>query len=178
MNLDCMSFVKPNESGTSVFEQLFNEHYSWLAYCAAKITKDLDIARDLVQDFFVYYWNHRANITITGSFKSYATRAVMNIAIAYTKKDKIRAHHYAQFFREEWGKDADNESTGPEQEAQIDRILHAINKLPCQRKEALMLHYFENLKYTEIADKMGITKNTVKTHLRLAYKILRKNLES
>ena len=56
------------------------------------------------------------------------------------------------------------------------RIITAIKELPQRYQETLKLRSFEKLKYSEIAQKMNISVNTVKSNLREAILILRKKL--
>ena len=56
------------------------------------------------------------------------------------------------------------------------RITAAISELPQRYQETLKLRSFEKLKYSEIAQKMDISVNTVKSNLREAILILRKKL--
>jgi RNA polymerase sigma-70 factor (ECF subfamily) len=50
------------------------------------------------------------------------------------------------------------------EEAQIVRA--AVSKLPDAQRLALTLHYFEDQRYEDIADVMGVPLNTVKSHIR------------
>ena len=47
-----------------------------------------------------------------------------------------------------------------------------LGELSTQRLEVFSLVYLEDKKYKEAAEEMGITVNSVKTHLRLALKTL------
>ena len=61
--------------------------------------------------------------------------------------------------------------------AESARRVNAIMKdLPVQRSTAFSLVYLENKKYKEAADEMGISINSVKTHLKLAVKVLQQKL--
>jgi RNA polymerase sigma-70 factor (ECF subfamily) len=50
------------------------------------------------------------------------------------------------------------------EEAQLVRT--AVAQLPDAQRLALTLHYFEDLRYEDIADVMGVPVNTVKSHIR------------
>lgn len=167
--------VMPQALQALLYAQLFTEHNDWLCYCATKITKDREIARDVVQDFFAYYWSNRESITITASFKSYATRAVQNIAVSYVKKDRIRELHYARLPVEETEDIFTTEISEREYDTLSSNLFAAIEGLPEQRRKILLMHQFGKLKYAEIADTLGVSKNTVKTHLKLAYRTLKEN---
>lgn len=170
--------IPDNQTDNSSFDGLFHAHYSWLCYCAEKVTRDVDMARDIVQDFFVYYWSNRKNISLMISFKAYATRAVLNLSASYLKKERLQEKYLSQLAVTE--DDVDDSQQVIEEEHIFEnvstRLLEAISDLPVQRKKILVLHQFGKLKYVEIADRLGISKNTVKTHLKLAYKVLKEKM--
>jgi len=58
----------------------------------------------------------------------------------------------------------------PEQEIELresaTEVRNALGSLPPAQRLALTLHYFEDLRYEDIADVMGLPLNTVKSHIR------------
>ena len=58
-----------------------------------------------------------------------------------------------------------------EYEALRSRIVALLNTLPQRQKEAIYLHYFENMEYAQIAEVMGINYQSV---LNLTQKALQK----
>ena len=50
------------------------------------------------------------------------------------------------------------------------------NQLPVQRRKAFKLVYLEDKKYKEAAEEMGVSVNSIKTHLKLAVKALQQKL--
>ncbi len=53
----------------------------------------------------------------------------------------------------------------------------AIARLPQQQRTAFLLSNRDGLKYADIAEKLGVSINTVKTHIKLAYQFLRKECD-
>ena len=53
-----------------------------------------------------------------------------------------------------------------------------MQKLPPQCLKVFMLSAIEEKKYTEIADELSISVNTVKTHISKAYRLIRGQLHS
>ena len=53
-----------------------------------------------------------------------------------------------------------------------------IEKLPYQRRKILEMAVFDSMTYTEIAEKLGISRNTVKTQIARAYRFLKENLNT
>ena len=55
-------------------------------------------------------------------------------------------------------------------------VQQALSKLSEQQRKIVELHVMEGKKYLEIAEQLALSENTVRTHLKRAYKILRENL--
>src|SRR5680860_681913 len=73
-------------------QKLFEEHHALLCLAAFGILKDRDAAKDIVQDFFISYWQKGEGFLLTVSFKAYAIRAVKNLSLLSlksAKKEKI-----------------------------------------------------------------------------------------
>lgn len=62
-----------------------------------------------------------------------------------------------------------------DEEAQA-RVRKCLDMLPPKQREVLTLRYFEGLKYTEIALRLGISPETVETHIKRAFRFFRNNL--
>ncbi|WP_449438690.1 RNA polymerase sigma factor [Pedobacter steynii] len=56
------------------------------------------------------------------------------------------------------------------------QIIEVVDSLPTDRKNVFLLHAVDRLSYAQIADKLNISINTVKTQLRRAYMYLRDKL--
>ena len=60
--------------------------------------------------------------------------------------------------------------TQPEEEVQLresaTEVRQALARLPAPQRLALTLHYFEDMRYEDIAEVMGLPLNTVKSHIR------------
>jgi len=66
---------------------------------------------------------------------------------------------------------ADNDRwTHPEEELELresaTEVRAALAQLPAPQRLALTLHYFQEMRYEDIADTMGLPLNTVKSHIR------------
>jgi RNA polymerase sigma-70 factor (ECF subfamily) len=156
------------------YEALFHQYYQWLCLQAFKITEDWHAGEDIVQDFFTKCWQNRASLQIKETFGGFALVSVRNAALNYLKKESTRLKHetasFSTFSTEEMPSLA---SQPDETDQRYLQIITAINNLPEQRRKAFILSRQHNIKYADIAVELGISVNTVKMHLRLAYQELR-----
>ena len=156
------------------YESLFHQYYQWLCLQAFKITSDWHAGEDIVQDFFAKCWQNRRAIQIKESFAGFALVSVRNSALNYLKKESTRLRHETASSSTADGNDA---AVPPGQPDETDlrylAIMNAINQLPEQRRKAFILSRQQHMKYADIAAQLGISVNTVKMHIRLAYQELR-----
>lgn len=153
-------------------EALFRTHYQLLCQTAYYVIGDEDAARDIVQEFFYYCWNKRKDLSINQDFKNYATRAIKNACINYIKKAR-RNVAGDELIWDNLPEGEKEEQPGPEEEKRNKALWEAIDRLPEQRRKIFLLSNKDGLTYAQIAEKLDISVNTVKTQIRLAYQYLR-----
>lgn len=151
------------------FEELFKAHYSGLCQYAYKFVGDKDESEDIVQQFFVRMWKEWGNFEIA-NFASYAYRAVRNSSLNCLMHRSRHQQKGLDEAMEMWMENPILE----DDEAYVYRsqVREAIQKIPLKSRRLLLLHCVRGLKYREIAELMGISVNTVKSQLAVAYRIL------
>jgi RNA polymerase sigma-70 factor (ECF subfamily) len=152
-----------------IFEGLYKEHFAYLSLVSFNITKDKDVAKDVVQDFFIYLWEKEEAVNFTISFKAYATRAVKNLSLQHLEKNKTISLDTKKIIlpKEEqvvFEKTEENPKS---------RIQTLVDKIPQARREIFISHIVEGHSYAEIAEMYNISINTVKTQMKRAYAFLR-----
>lgn len=162
----------------SRIEALFKEHYSFLCTVAYKVVEDEEVAKDIVQNFFLYCLDKIGTIAVHASFKSYAFRAVRNASLSYRKKSRKIDYNDELLLQTAAHLVSQPEQDSLEYEAR-DRVLwDIIGQMPEKRRHVFLLSNKEGLKYTEIAEQLDISVNTVKTHIKLSYEFLRRECQS
>lgn len=158
-----------------VFEQVFRKHYAGLCAYGRSILRDADEAEEIVQTVFVSIWEKRNEIEITQSLKSYLYRAVHNHCLNRIKHQKVREEHqqYAAYYQETAYESVSQTVYKNELEK---RLSVAIEKLPEQCRIIFKLSRFDELKYQEIADQLGLSVKTIENQIGKALKILRTEL--
>jgi RNA polymerase sigma-70 factor (family 1) len=163
----------------SKIEPLFREHYSFLCAVAYKVVEDEEVAKDIVQNFFLYCLDKMSTIEIHASFKSYAFRAVRNASLSYRKKSKKVDFNDELLQKKTANMASYSDQDVQEHETARDLVLwEIIGQMPEKRRHVFLLSNKDGLKYTEIAAQLDISVNTVKTHIKLSYEFLRRECQS
>lgn len=140
-----------------------------------RIVKIESEAEELLQDVFMQVWEKAELFDAErGFFDTWLFTLTHNKAI-----NTLRSRLYKKNAQED-RKDIQDlanvvsphttQETTPlsEQEAADDRkaVLDALDKIPSDQRDALMLAYYEGLSQSEIAEKLGIPLGTIKTRMR------------
>ncbi|KQB39100.1 RNA polymerase sigma factor [Flavobacterium daejeonense] len=158
-----------------IFESLYKEHFTYLSLVSFNITKDKDVAKDVVQDFFIYLWEKEESINFTISFKAYATRAVKNLSLQHLEKSTTISLDTKKIALPKEEEQLVFEKT---EETKKPKIFNLVDKIPQARREIFMSHVVEGHSYAEIAEMHNISINTVKTQMKRAYAFLRESEKS
>lgn len=162
------------KSDSAAFEQLFRLYYQALCVFASRVLQNDDEAEELVQDFFVKFWEKRAQIHIETSLKSYLFRSVKNLCLNQIKHEKIKTQHACHVISEAEEYEYRDNFIEPDLQKDIEK---SIAELPEKRQEIFRLSREEGLKYREIADRLNISVKTVEAQMGLAIKTLREKLK-
>jgi RNA polymerase sigma-70 factor (family 1) len=170
---DIVSAIRQGQE--SAFEQMFRTYYERLCRYADTLLRDTDEAEEMVQTVFLTIWEKRADLEITLSLKAYLYRAVHNHCLNRIKHYSVRENHreYSLYFQPD-GYDSVTEAIhAHELEERIER---AVSKLPEQCQVVFRMSRFEELKYQEIADQLGLSVKTIENQIGKALRIMRQEL--
>lgn len=158
-----------------LFEQLFKAHYKALHAYAAAILKDVDLAEEMVQQMFLKFWEKRELLSISTSIKAYLYKCIYNDSLNYLKHENVKTKYqdFTKLTANGFGEAAS--ARAELSELQI-KLSEALNDLPEQCRTIFQLSRFEELKYREIADQLGLSIKTVENQMGKALKILRLKL--
>ncbi|UNY99806.1 RNA polymerase sigma-70 factor [Zhouia spongiae] len=152
-----------------VFKKLFSDLYEELVVYANGYLFDKNSSEDIVQEAFIYLWEQAENLHIRDSIKSYMYVMIRNRCLNYLKSIKVRdSLHILDLNTVIIGNhDLDAFSQHDRQIIQV-QLQKVITELPFKMQEIVRLRFISNYKYSEIADELGISVNTVKTQLKRA----------
>ena len=134
------------------------------------------MAEEIVQNVFCRIWEKRDQLKTDGSLKSYLYRAVHNESLNYLKHQKVKASfgiYYAGQLQQGEEEQASKKIMTAELQQHIEA---AMSGLPQQCRIIFQLSRFEQLKYQQIADHMGLSVKTVENQMGKALRIMRQKL--
>jgi RNA polymerase sigma factor (sigma-70 family) len=166
--------MSTNEDLTK-FETLYKENFAFLSLVSFQITKDKDAAKDIVQDFFIYFWKKEQEININSSFKSYSSRAVKNLSLQYLEKTKQIVSIEKNTFIPDFDEQTNFEKLD---ESKISKVMKLLEQLPEIRRKIFISHVIDNNSYSEIAENQNISINTVKTQMKRSYSFIREKMDT
>ena len=163
--------VRPPEQGLDL-EAMFRAHATPLLRLAIVLTGDHGLAEELVQEAFVRL--HRASRPpATGAERAYLRRTVINLSHGH--------HRHLRVVRR---RTPDRVAEGAAAELDVVRrddqrlVAEAVRSLPRRQRDCIVLRFYEDLTDNEIADVLGLSLGSVKTHLHRARTTLADRLEA
>lgn len=171
ISIDSQDLIAVSQGDENAFEQLFRKYYGSLCEYGRSILCDGELAEDVVQEVFIYFWDHREIIRIHSSVKSYLYTAVRHGALNLLEKQLIERKHSNQLT--EFIEFLQTSDYSEEEQEEINRIRAVMAELPKQCLKVFLMSALDGKKYQEIADELGVSVNTVKTHITKAYRLIR-----
>jgi RNA polymerase sigma-70 factor (family 1) len=160
---------KNNEKAFRTLFHLFSHKvYSF----SLRLTRSSITAEEMVQEVFLKLWVNRASLANVENFSSYLFVITKNLALNTLKRKAIEERAKISFTRELEKKHCDTEETVIHRD--YEQLLNAtINHLPPQQRLVYSLCHQEGLQYEEVAQRLKISRLTVKTHMQQALKTIK-----
>jgi RNA polymerase sigma-70 factor (sigma-E family) len=150
-------------------EDLYRRHAPDAVRLAYLMTGNAQLAQDLVQEAFVRLGWRLLRLRRANAFGSYLRKTVVNLARTHFRRERTERAALARSTtpRPDWGADvADREA-----------MRHALRLLPSRQRVAVVLRFYEDLSYEQIADIMRCRIGTVGSLLSRAMETLRSEME-
>ena len=164
------------------YKYIYDYHYVLLCHVANQYLNDNFLSETIVGDVIFHLWEIRETLNITISIRSYLIKAVRNRCIDYLKsRSEKKEISFSVLVPEEMSEEkylqSDNYPLGILLERELEHeIRMAIDKLPIECSCVFEKSRFEEKKYEEISQELGISINTVKYHIKNALSFLQTEL--
>jgi RNA polymerase sigma-70 factor (sigma-E family) len=163
----------PPSSPRAAVTEIFHHHYRRLVGLAGLMVDDRESAEEVVQDAFEALFRGWGTLRDPQSAVAYLNRSVVN-----GSRSKLRRRRTERSYDvPEAGTSPSAESLGLDR-SEHDELMAAVRALPRRQREVMVLRYFLDLSEAEIADWLGISTGSVKTHASRATDTLHKRMEA
>ena len=138
---------------------LFHQEASSLVRLARLFVDDRNAAEDLVQEAFIRLARGGHRIRDPAKAPAYLRSIVLNLARDHNRRGLVSLRHHLPQRR----------PAAVEDEIELredqQQVIDALRDLPHRQRDCLVLRYYDELGIDDIAATLGISRNSVKTHL-------------
>ena len=152
---------------------IFHLEAASLTRLARFYVDDKTAAEDLVQEAFIRFARSSGRIRDRSKAASYLRSIVINLARDHNRRGLVSWRH-----RPPAQPDAPSAAETAEERAERAAVVDALRALPRRQRDCVTLRYYYDMPVAEIATTLGLSANTVKTHLQRGLDTLATTLEA
>ncbi|WP_342327566.1 RNA polymerase sigma-70 factor [Pedobacter sp. FW305-3-2-15-E-R2A2] len=157
------------------FAEIYNRYAVLMFYKVNQMLRDEEPSKDLVQDLFVALWDKPELIQEDNNLAGYLYIGARNRVLKFIQRNKLKNDHIASLAK--YASEISLETIQDIDERELNIIIQReIDNLPPKMKLIFEMSRKDNLSHAEIADKLGLSDQTVKKQVNNALKILRSKL--
>lgn len=151
--------------------EIYRSEAANLVRLARFFVDDRDAAEDLVQEAFIRLARSAHRIRERERVPAYLRSIVLNLARDHNRRGLVSLRHQPP---------ADptppsiDDTMGVKEDQRI--VIEALRHLPVRQRDCLVLRYYLELGVSEIAQTLGLSPNSVKTHLSRGLRALEQKL--
>jgi RNA polymerase sigma factor (sigma-70 family) len=154
--------------------RLFQQEGRSLVRLARLFVDDRDAAEDLVQEAFLRLARSSHRITDIDRAPAYLRSIVLNLARDHNRRGLVSLRHHSTGIRQTTIGQPERADSSPTpstpdllvQSEDHRMVIEAVRALPLRQRDCITLRYFEELGIDAIATTLGLSPNSVKTHLQ------------
>lgn len=168
---DKLLLIRFKRGDSNALRRIYEKYEVYLLTVATALLNDINVAEDVLHDFFVTFAESAERIKLEGSLRSFLATCVANRSRDLMRK---RGRNFESLER------ADSltcEAKGPELAAvcneRLEKIARAIETLPYEQREVIVLHLKAGLMFKQIAGLQKTSINTVQSRYRYGIDKLR-----
>jgi RNA polymerase sigma-70 factor (ECF subfamily) len=133
-----------------------------------RMVGDIHCAEDIAQELFARLYTHRNNYIPQSSFSTYIWRIALNLCHDEIRRRNCKAK---PAWRESEGEEISvpSDDPGPDEQImhseKVEAVKYALMTLEEHYRQVIILRHYENLKFREIAEVLGVPEGTVKSRM-------------
>ncbi len=173
---DKLLVLKCRHGNTVAMCRIYEKYKDYLLILAKGLLGDQALAEDVVHDVYVSFARSVRQFHLRGSLRGYLVTCVRNLA-----RDKIRERTRKAKIMDSINpatKCQDNPAQRVIESEELARLRQALNQIPYEQRETVMLHLKGGMKFREIARLQGASLSTIHGRYRYGLNKLRSLLNS
>ncbi len=165
------------EGNQHAFKELYYIYASAIRFNISKFIKDQETVNDLLQEVFIILWEHRQEIDPQKGVAPWLYTVSYNKALKYLRQKikegstEVNPLLLSLLADETYSLQNDDE-------ARLAIIYEAMDKLPERQRMAFSEYKLKGKSLSQVAEEMGITKDSVKGYLKDARKAILKYIQT
>ena len=166
----------PGKPQEEYFQEVYKAYFDRLFGYALMITRSENLAKDAVSEVFYNLWNGGTDLHSIKELSSYLFTSVKNQSVKALSYDPVefRIDCYEHLTTSIDEIDPEEILVGKELEEFLNEV---IENLPSHCALVFRMVREDNMKHDDVANELGITRDTVKYHLKTAMKKIKAELE-
>lgn len=164
------------EGNVQCVKMMFDNYYHVLCVFALRFLNSFEDAEDVVQEVFVRLWENKNGKVFDGSLKSFLFGAVQKESLYVLRRSGHMIFEEIGDYTDYW----EDETIVFREEnlnARREKLQAELQRLPEKCREVFMAIVLESMSYKDVAIKLNVSVNTVKTHYARALRQLRDNID-
>jgi RNA polymerase sigma-70 factor, ECF subfamily len=161
----------------AVLDSLFARHYPTVYHVVLKMVRNATDANDITQSAFLKALEAADTVRPTGSLRNWLLAIAVN-EVRQFRRSAARRNRPERLQELARQKDPVRGQEGELQRREFEEHLEqALQQFPDELKDPLVLHYYQNLSYSEMAEVLAIPKSTVQSRMDQALEKLREQFK-
>ncbi len=150
------------------FEELYRTFAKEIYWVSLAYACNKELARDAVQETFLYVWKNRATIVDRTDLRAYLILIAKNYITDCFRHRQVKEDYVNKVIS--GSLDEPPADSDEDREEMLARAKRLIDSLPAECRKIFLMAVMDGMSYQQIAEKQGISVNTVKTQMKIAYR--------
>ncbi|MFT3751576.1 MAG: RNA polymerase sigma factor [Paludibacter sp.] len=151
------------EGNTAAFTKLYNMHVNLLYSYGCRLTTDMELLKDCIQEVFVKIYNKRSELDTVANFKSYILISLKNKLCDESRK-RVNLSDVSVDELDVISSDNVEKDYIAYEKEQLDNafVTRMLDQLSPRQRKAIVLYYIEERKYEDICVIMDMNYQSVR----------------
>jgi RNA polymerase sigma-70 factor (ECF subfamily) len=179
---DAALMLRVRDGDEASFADLLERHRGPVIHFLYRMVQNQAVSEELAQEVFLRVYRSRATYEPTAKFTTWLFRIATHLALNWIRdgrNEKAQESLDRETAEGATRQIADRGRTVEEEllyQARLAEVRQAIETLPAKQRAAVLMHKYEEMEYSQIANVLSCSESAIKSLLFRAYETLRSRL--